>query len=350
MIEPWTATCMQVLNYTVNHASTRDEALEIIHRSIDRWEQLSIGITGGGQARPNTKHQLLLFPEFALQGFPVTETAQEWIDKACFRIPGPETERLQKLAQKLRIFIGANSYEYDPDWPGSYFNCSYLINPSGDLILKYRRINTLHAVSPHDLMDRYLDKYGIEGTFPVAKTEIGNIAMMPCAEVLYPEAARTFMMRGAEVILHPTSDSGAINMWGWESAKQVRAAENMLYFISANAGGAVGGTIPNNFNMGGSKIYNFDGLMLGESGGPGETTMPSAIIDIQALRNARADCEGYNRILSQRHDIYRNVYFAAQFIPPNKYLNESITSRKQVVELLKASYDNAVKNGAVVPP
>lgn len=43
-----------------------------------------------------------------------------------------------------------------------------------------------------------------------------------------PKAARAFMLRGAEVVLHPTSDSGAIDLWAWESAKRVRAAENML--------------------------------------------------------------------------------------------------------------------------
>jgi len=350
MIQPWTATCVQVLNYTVNHASTRDAAMEIVNRSLDRWEILVLGGIAPGQARPNHQNQLVLFPEFALQGFPILESAEEWIEKACFEIPGPETERLQKLAQKLGIFIAANSYERDADWPGIYFNCSYLINPAGDLILKYRRINTLHSVSPHDLMDRYLDMYGIEGTFPVADTELGKIAMMPCAEILYPEAARAFMLRGAEVLLHPTSDNGSIDLWAWESAKRVRAAENMMYLVSCNAGGAVGGAIPGGFNLGGSKIYNYDGVLLGESGGPGENVLPSATIDIQALRRDRTDCYTYNRILSQRHEIYRAVYESASFVKPNAYLEEGMTSRKASVDLLKESLDNAVSRGTLTPP
>jgi len=35
---------------------------------------------------------------------------------------------------------------------------------------------------------------------------------MPYAEIMYPKAARAFMLRGAEVVLHPTSDSGAIDL------------------------------------------------------------------------------------------------------------------------------------------
>ena len=118
MIQPWTATCVQVLNYTVNHATTREAALEIVNNSLDRWEILVLVGLAPGQARPNNAKQLVLFPEFALQGFPILETAEEWIEKACFDIPGPETERLQKLAQKLGIYVAANSYERDADWPG----------------------------------------------------------------------------------------------------------------------------------------------------------------------------------------------------------------------------------------
>ncbi|MEC9375980.1 MAG: hypothetical protein VYA80_06375 [Pseudomonadota bacterium] len=62
MIKPWTATCVQVLNYTVNHAKNREEAMEIVNRSLDRWELLILGGIAPGQARPNNANQLLLFP------------------------------------------------------------------------------------------------------------------------------------------------------------------------------------------------------------------------------------------------------------------------------------------------
>jgi len=102
--------------------------------------------------------------------------------------------------------------------------------------------------------------------------------------------------------------------------------------------------------MGNSKIYDYDGRLLGESGGAGEIVLPSATIDIQALRRDRADCFTYNRILSQRHDIYRALYDAASFIKPNAYLKEGMTSRRASVDLLRESLDNAVSSGTVTPP
>ena len=78
--------------------------------------------------------------------------------------------------------------------------------------------------------------------------------------------------------------------------------------------------------------------------------MPSATIDIQALRRDRADCFTYNRILSQRHEIYRSVYETASFIKPNTYLEKGMTSRRASVDLLKESLDNAASRGIVTLP
>jgi predicted amidohydrolase len=61
-----------------------------------------------------------------------------------------------------------------------------------------------------------------------------------------------FMFRGAEVLLHPTSDAGIFDSNGWESAKIVRAAENMMYLVSANSTGQVGSPLAENNVMGNS--------------------------------------------------------------------------------------------------
>ena len=344
MIQPWRATCMQVYCNLVNGAGSRDEAMVMVNRSIDRWIELIRGVARRGPP------QLALFPEFTLTGFPLTESAEEWIDKACIEIPGPETERLQREAQNSKIWIGANSYERDPTWPGRYFNCCYLIAPSGDIVLKYRRINTVVTGSPHDVMDEYLDRYGIEGTFPVAKTELGNLAMMPCGEIMYPEAARMFMLRGAEVLLHPTSDHGASDMWSWESAKKTRASENMMFLISANQTGQIGGMLPQGQTAGHSKIYDWDGRVLANTGGPGESTVCSDWIDVEALRRVRALPGSGNRLLRQRVDIYRPLYNQTTLYPPNSFADAPMDSRDRILEVQQQAYKNLVRAGVITPP
>ncbi len=344
MTPPWKATCMQVYCHSVNSARNREEALGIVGRSLDRWVTLLRGVAREGG------HQLALFPEFALTGFPLGESAAEWIDKACIEIPGPVTARLQRAAQDLRIWIGANSYERDPTWPGRYFNCSYLIAPSGDVVLKYRRINTVQTGSPHDFMDQYLERYGIEGTFPVVKTELGNLAMMPCGEIMYPEAARMFMFRGAEVLLHPTSDQGASDKWSWESAKKVRASENMMYLVSANQTGMQGGPGPTGQSAGHSKIFDWNGRILAETGAPGESTAAAEMIDVEALRRARSIPGAGNRLLRQRIEMYRPLYDRAQFYPPNRFADAPMDSKARILEIQTEALENMTRAGILTPP
>ena len=345
----WKATAMQTNNVIVNAANSREEAMAIVNQSIDRWEQLiRFAVSRGGGIR-----NLLLFPEFNLQGFPLTETAEEWIDKACFQIPGSAAiERLQKIAQQHGIFLGANAYEAPPEWPGRYFNCCFLIDPSGEVILKYRRVSTAQAASPHDVLDEYLDKHGIEGLWPVARTEIGNLAMMPCGEILWPETARCLMMRGAEVILHPTSDHGSSDTMAWESAKRVRAAENMVYFVSANAGRIIGEP-PNDTHAGNSKIIDYQGQLMVQSGVFGESTTASAVIDMDALRRARCTPTGpfgVNRLARLRSEAYAMLYTEAAFYPVNLWADKPMDSKQRIQDALLGVIKDKVADGTFVPP
>ncbi|RVT90983.1 nitrilase-related carbon-nitrogen hydrolase [Sphingomonas crocodyli] len=345
-IKPWRAHCIQTLNYVVNDVSTREDAQAIVQKSLDRWEKLIASTVGRSQGG---MRNLVLFPEFALTGFPIQETAAEWIEKACIQIPGPETERLQKMAQQYGIFIGANAYEYDPQWPGRYFNCCFLIDPSGDVILKYKRVNTVHSPSPHDFMDRYFDHYGIEGAFPVVKTELGNIGMFPCGEIMYPEAARVLLMRGAEVILHPTSDHGVGDFIGWEQCKRARAAENMVYLVSTNSGGMMGSPAGGNI-MGNSKIIDYNGLVLSNTGGPGESNRASAIIDVQTLRMVRQELGPLNRIARQRTEMYMRVFNEASFYPPNSFVDKPMGSKAEVNGIQRATMDRLAAKGIIPLP
>ena len=333
MIDPWRAVCMQVYTHILNRVDNRHDAMEIVNKSLLRWSELVSSLPKSGDK------MLILFPEFSLQGFPIHENTEEWIKKACFEIPGPETEKIQNMAQNNKCFIGANSYEKDKDWPGRYFNTSYLIDDSGEIILKYRRINTVHACSPHDILDQYLDKYGIEGMFPVVKTCLGNISMMPCGEIMFPEASRALAFRGAEVILHPTSDYGADDNWSWQSAKKVRASENMLYLISSNSAGMPDALRGIYDIAGGSKIFDWEGRVLSQGPSPGESLRCSALIDVEALRKVRNKSSGFNRLAQARPEAYKKIYDNSHFYPVNSFSKKPMISKSDVNENLKKSID-----------
>ena len=122
--------------------------------------------------------KLVVLPEYFLTGYPMGDSVDSWREKAAIAPDGVEYENLSAVASENKIYLSGNAYESDPNFPNIYFQTSFLIDSSGDLILRYRRLHSLFSPSPWDFWDRYVDLYGIEAVFPVARTEIGNIAMI----------------------------------------------------------------------------------------------------------------------------------------------------------------------------
>lgn len=320
------ALALQVTCHAVNQASDRQEAGLMMHNTINRLaQQIAASIAFIG-----FDCRLIVLPEYFLTGFPMGEPLQVWADKACLEINGAEYEALGMIAQKQQIFLAGNAYELDPNFPGLYFQTCFVIDPSGSVVLRYRRLNSLFAPTPHDVWDKYLDCYGLEGVFPVAKTAIGNLAALASEEILYPEVARCLAMRGAEIFLHSTSEVYSKNLTPKDAAKITRAVENMAYVVSANSAGLANSAIPIGSVDGGSKIIDHRGIILAETG-PGESMAAFAEIDLAALRRDRTR-PGLNNLLSrQRFEMYAQSYSQAKFYPANTMLNKEI-ERKHFIQ------------------
>ena len=203
-----------------------------------------------------------------------------------------------EAARAADVFLAGNAYERDPNFPGLYFQTSFLIEPSGKLVLRYRRLVSLFAPSPYDVWDRYVSIYGLDGVFPVADTELGRIAAIASEEILYPDIARALALRGAEVLLHSSSEIATPILSPKNIAKQARAIENLAYVVSANSAGIEGIAIPKASTDGSSKIIDYRGLVLAEAG-YGESMAAYAEIDIAGLRRYRRR-PGMGNILSRQ--------------------------------------------------
>src|SRR5262249_918917 len=132
---------------------------------------------------------------------------------------------------------GGNQFEADPEWPHRHFNTSWLIDPAGQVVLRYRRIHTAQWVSPHDLLDAYLDRYGVDGLFPGAAPKLRPIGMLASPEIAAPAPAPGRWPRGAGILRPPRNGPYSE---AEEAAKVVSAAANMMYVVSANVAGPIG--------------------------------------------------------------------------------------------------------------
>lgn len=231
--------------------------------------------------------RLVVLPEYSLTGFPIGATVEQWRRNAALDPKGEEYATLCEIAVRHSIYLAGNCYETDPAFPELFFQTCFLIDPSGEVVLRYRRMISLNAPTPFDVWDAYLDLYGEDGVFPVADTPLGRIAAIASEEILYPEIARAHAVRGAEVFVHPTSEAGSNRTTGKEIGRRSRAVENIAYVVSANSAWLENIAIPTHSTTGMSKVVDFEGHVLAEAAPGGESMVAHASLDLAALRARR---------------------------------------------------------------
>jgi len=315
-IQPYVALALQTTCFAVNNARDAAEARPRMLATIDRIAaqiQASKRFIG-----PDVR--LVVLPEYFLTGFPMGEAAGVWAEKAALEIDGPEYQALGKVAKAADVFLSGNAYERDPHFPGLYFQTSFLIEPAGKVVLRYRRLVSLFAPSPYDVYDRYVSAYGKDALFPVADTELGRMSAIASEEILYPEVARAHAVRGAEVFLHSSSEVSSTLPTPKNIAKQARAIENLAYVVSANSASIENIAIPAASTASASKVIDHHGLVLAEAG-YGESMAAYAEIDIEALRRYRRRPGMPNILSRQPMALWAEAYGAVDIQPRNSLLD-----------------------------
>lgn len=319
-----------------------DEARAAIARGIARVRAetaASIGFIG-----PDVR--LVVLPEYLFTGFPMGDTVPGWAAKAALDPDGPEYEALGAIARDLRVHLAGNAYETDPHFPGLYFQACFVIAPSGDVVLRYRRLHSMFAPTPYDVWDRYLDAYGIDAVLPVARTELGNLAAIASEEILYPELTRALVLRGAEVLCHNTSEAGSPRPTAKAVARLARAAENLAYVVSANTAGITGTAIPGASTDAMSQIVDFNGLVLAEAG-PGESMVANAELDLAALRRARRRPGMGNLLARGKPGLWAEEYARAEGERPNGLVDGTPPDRAWFARRQAETLERLVKAGVI---
>lgn len=321
--KPYAALALQIAARSVERLPDRKAAsaqmLAMIEEVGAKLRSSAIFVQQYG----GTPVRLAVLPEYFLTSYPGRISIPDFADKAALDIDGPEYEALGKVAAAQKLFLAGNAYERDPHFPGIYFQTSFVVAPSGEVVLRYRRLNSMFAPTPHDVWSKYLDIYGLDGVFPVARTEIGNLAAIASEEILYPEIARAHALRGAEIFVHSSSEIGSPLATPKQIAKRARAFENIAYVVSANTAGIEGTAMPLASADGNSTIVDYKGNPLAESS-PGETFTAFADLDLGALRAQRRKPGMTNFLARQRLELFAPVYAGKAPQPANSLIADGV--------------------------
>jgi omega-amidase len=169
--------------------------------------------------------QLLVLPEMWSGGF-VYSALQEMAD----RTPAV-LEKLQDWAVKYRMVLVGSLPEAEGD---KIFNTSYVLDISGVVSGKYRKMHLFSLTGEHDYFER--------GLVPlVCDTSLGRLGIEICYDLRFPELSRRLALDGAEILcfsaLWPVT-----RIDHWSLLLRSRAVENQLFIIACNGCGIEGNT------------------------------------------------------------------------------------------------------------
>jgi len=164
---------------------------------------------------------LAVLPELFSTGYQFTSRAEAFAMAENLRedpISGTVCNALTEAAAASGTTIVAGLAEKDGD---RLFNSSVLIRPDGSREI-YRKVHLF-------LDEKSIFDPGDLG-FPVFEACGTTIGMMICFDWIFPEAARSLALAGAEIICHP---SNLLLPW-CQAAMITRCQENLVHAITSN--------------------------------------------------------------------------------------------------------------------
>ncbi|MEE9405296.1 MAG: carbon-nitrogen hydrolase [Algisphaera sp.] len=150
---------------------------------------------------------------------------------------GPTTQHLQQLAQELGVALTGSLFEKRA--PGVYHNTSVMIDRSGALVDRYRK---MHIPDDPRFYEKYYFTPGDLG-FRAQQVDGIHTGMLVCWDQWYPEAARLTALKGANILFYPTAigwyhgetpEDKAQQKAAWQTIQKSHAIANGVYVAAIN--------------------------------------------------------------------------------------------------------------------
>ncbi|KZL89018.1 carbon-nitrogen hydrolase family protein [Clostridium magnum] len=230
---------------------------------------------------------LIVFPELITSGYECGREFQNIAETA----PGGESMKvIGELAKKYGTNIIYGFPERDENMKDVLYNSSVYINRNSEVSGIYRKVH---------LFDTEKSYFRAGCDFPVFDTDFGKIGVMICWDTAFPEVARSYSLKGADLLVVNTNWEKPYSE-DWDLITRARAFDNCMYLVAANR---IGTDRSLGF-FGHSKIIDPIGKPIKELNEEVEGII-SAQLDLDLPRRLRA--EYYTFFRDRRPELYKSL-------------------------------------------
>ncbi len=181
------------------------------------------------------KAQLILLPEnFAC--IPVLD--KDILKVAEIEGQGTIQKFISALAKDNNVWIVAGSVPIVGELENKIKQSLLVYNNLGKQVARYDKIHLFDVLieeSNESYTESDLTEAGKETV--VIDSPIGKLGLSICYDLRFPELYRQLQIKGAEILLVPSSFTKITGLAHWQPLLQARAIENLSYVVAAGQGG-----------------------------------------------------------------------------------------------------------------
>ena len=198
----------------------------------------------------------------------------------------PTIKKFSELAKELKVVLPVSFFEKANR---AHYNSVAIVDADGSILGKYRKS---HIPDGPGYQEKFYFNPGDTG-FKVWNTKYAKIGVGICWDQWFPEAARSMVLSGAELLLYPTAiggepeDDGFDSSDMWQRAMIGHSASNQIPVIASNRIGTEKGIDIENYFYGRSFVTNHVGDKIAEGSRDKEEVLIGKInlSDAETLRN-----------------------------------------------------------------
>ena len=211
----------------------------------------------------------------------------------------PAVEHFRGLARELGVVLPVSVFEQAGN---AFFNSVVVVDADGALLGSYRKSHIPEGPGYHE---KFYFSPGDTG-FKVFDTRYARLGVAICWDQWFPEAARSMVLMGAEILLYPTAigsepnDPQLDSSAHWQRTMQGHAAANIVPVVASNRIGSEQGEKYTMSFYGSSFIASPTGEIIAEADRVSETVL-TASFDLDEVRRYR---QAWGVYRDRRPDLY----------------------------------------------